>query len=79
MKSADQLRADLIEKIQSIQNVELLSVLERVINDRSDSIVPTLSPEQMEMLKASEEDLAHGRTISHEALNEMDRQWLGTT
>jgi len=31
-----------------------------------------------QMLKASEDDLAQGRTISHEALNEMDRQWLGT-
>lgn len=35
-----------------------------------------LSEEQVAMLKTSNEDIAHGRVVSQDELDEMDQEWL---
>ena len=77
MASVEEIRSELIDKIQSIENKEFLLALHQLISSGlagSKSI--ELTNEQIEMLEMSEEDIQNGRVISQEAMDKRNLEWL---
>lgn len=71
------IRNGLIDKILSIKNKEFLLALDQLIATSSavsENIETTT--EQKEMLKMSEDDIANGRLISQEEMNQRNLEWL---
>ncbi|WP_026952406.1 hypothetical protein [Algoriphagus mannitolivorans] len=77
MASVEEIRCELIDKIQSIENKEFLLAIQQLITSGlagSKSI--ELTKEQIEMLEMSEEDIQNGRLISQEAMDKRNLEWL---
>lgn len=74
----EQLKFNLIDKIIALSDSDLLHKVEKLLSkiqiDTSEAFKLTAS--QVEMLKASEEDIKYGRMISDEKLNEEEDKWL---
>jgi hypothetical protein len=77
MATVENIRSELIEKILTIKNKEFLKALDKLISTRSsEGDVVSLTEDQKEMLKMSEEDIKEGRLISQEAMNKRNLEWL---
>lgn len=77
MATIEQLRTGLIENIKSIKNKDLLVDLSNYVDFRKKPEEPLkLSKYQKLMLEMSEEDIKHGRVISHEELMRKNEKWL---
>lgn len=77
MTVEDRLRNSIIDKLLTISNKEYLSALYQLITtSKVDEDIIQLSEEQIAMLTMSDEDIAHGRLVSQDELDEMDREWL---
>lgn len=77
MATIDNIRNELIEKILTIKNKNVLQAIDKLITSNypeSDRI--TLSSEQQEMLEMSEEDIENGSLISQEAMDKRNLEWL---
>lgn len=77
MTVEDRLRNSIIDKLLTISNKEYLSALYQLITtSKVDQDIIQLSEEQIAMQTMSDEDIAHGRLVSQDELDEMDREWL---
>jgi hypothetical protein len=77
MATVENIRSELIEKILTIKNKEFLKALDKLIStSSSEGDVVSLTEDQKEMLKMSEEDIKEGRLISQEAMNKRNLEWL---
>jgi hypothetical protein len=77
MATVDKTRNELIDKILTIKNKDLLEALDNMItSSESDSDIMELTRDQKEMLKMSEEDIKYGRLISQEAMDKRNLEWL---
>ncbi len=77
MTVEDRLRNSIIDKLLTISNKEYLSALYQLITtSKVDEDIIQLSEEQIAMLTMSDDDIAHGRLVSQDELDEMDREWL---
>lgn len=77
MASIEQIRNNLIDKLTSIKNKELLSAVDRLLEvSVKEEDVYQVSEEQRKVLQASEVDIANGRLISDEDLNSEEDEWL---
>ena len=77
MATVDNIRNELIDKILTIKNKDVLVALDHLIaNSSSDTNVVELTAEQKEMLQMSEKDIQHGRLISQEAMDKRNIEWL---
>jgi hypothetical protein len=76
MANVEQIKNGLIDKILSINNKEFLTALDKIISTsfKDDKII--LSDSQIAMLDMSNDDIIHGRTISQEAMNKRNLEWL---
>ena len=77
MKTIDNLRNSIIDKLLTISNREYLYALDKLIKESEvgeDKI--QLTKEQMQMLQVSEEDIKYGRVISQSQLDKEDLEWL---
>ena len=77
MASTEQIRNNLIDKLISIKNKELLSAVDRLLEvSVKEEGVYKVSDDQRKALKASEIDIANGRLISDEDVNNEEDEWL---
>lgn len=77
MAAVDKLRSGLIEKILTINNLDLLKALDTLISHGSEDPEPmALTAEQKTMLEMSMEDISAGRLISQEAMMKRNMEWL---
>ncbi len=60
MAETDKIKSKLIDKIMSIRNKDFLLALDRLISTSNQSKSVSLTSEQIEMLKMSEEDIKEG-------------------
>jgi hypothetical protein len=76
-KSAEQIRNNIIEKLYSIDNKELLHAMDKLLEASVKQDKPyEISSEQKEALEASDQDIIYGRLISDEELNAEEDEWL---
>jgi len=77
MATVDSLRNNIIDKLLTISNKEYLSALYQLVDKSAgDESLVTLTGEQIEMLKLSDDDILHDRLISQEELDRQDLEWL---
>jgi GTP-dependent phosphoenolpyruvate carboxykinase len=75
MSEVQKLQKGLIDKIQSIQDKERLEMIHQLIDSSKTEEILTLTEEQEEVLRMSEEDIEAGRTISQQDLDKDDIKW----
>ena len=77
MATVDKLRNDLIDKILTIRNKDILIALNKLISSGSTNTdVVELTDEQRELLQMSDDDIKNDRLISQEAMDKRNREWL---
>ena len=77
MATVDKIRNGLIDKILTIRNKDFLLALDYLITSSSaEGDTVELTPEQIQMLQMSEEDIKAGRLISQEAMDNRNLEWL---
>jgi hypothetical protein len=77
MASTEQIRNNLIDKLISIKNKDILSAVDRLLEvSVKEEDVYKVSEDQRKALQASEMDIANGRLISNEDLNNEEDEWL---
>ena len=77
MASTEQIRNNLIDKLISIKNKDILSAVDRLLEvSVKEEDVYKVSEDQRKALHASEMDIANGRLISDEDLNNEEDEWL---
>ena len=76
MKSVDKLRTDLINKILSIEDKEVLVALDKIVSTPSPEEIVQLTTDQNALLDMSENDIQNGKLIDQQKLDQMDREWL---
>ncbi len=76
MKTVDNIRNRLIDKILAIQNTEFLKALDNLVSTSAQAETVQVSKEQRKMLEMSESDISTGRLISQDKLDIEDIEWL---
>jgi len=77
VKTTDNFRNRIIDKLLTINNREYLSALYKIIESGSpDSDVVELSEEQLLMIQMSDDDIKNNRLISYKELGNKDLEWL---
>ncbi len=77
MASTEQIRNNLIDKLISINNKDILSAVDRLLEvSVKEEDVYKVSKVQRIALQASEMDIANERLISDEDLNNEEDEWL---
>ena len=75
MTNIDQIRNSVIDKLLAINNSELLSAFNKILEANPEKPI-SLDESQIEMLKMSEEDIISGRLISQSEIDKEDAKWL---
>lgn len=75
MANIDQIRNSVIDKLLTINNSELLSAFNKILEANPEKPI-SLDESQIEMLKMSEEDIISGRLISQSEIDKEDAKWL---
>jgi hypothetical protein len=75
MTKTDQIRNSIIDKLLAINNSELLSAFNKILETNSEKPI-SLDESQIEMLKMSEEDILADRLISQSEIDKEDAKWL---
>jgi len=75
MANIDQIRNSVIDKLLAINNSELLSAFNKILEANPENPI-SLDESQIEMLKMSEEDIISGRLISQSEIDKEDAKWL---
>jgi len=77
MRTVDNLRNNIIDKLLTISNKDYLSALDQLIEKSSvDKDFIKLSDDQILMLNMSDEDIKNHRYISQDELDKTDLEWL---
>ncbi len=77
MATVENIKNDLIGRIQSINNKDFLIALDKLIlSTYPESNVIELTSEQKIMLEMSEQDIKDKKMISQEAMNKRNLEWL---
>jgi hypothetical protein len=77
MSQADIIRNGLIDKLLAISDKEYLLALSRLVESSAvNNEKIKFTPDQLLMLKMSENDISNGRVISQEELDKSDLRWL---
>lgn len=75
MAHIEQIRHSIIDKILNIKNEELLAAFNKILATNPESIL-SLTKEQTEMLKMSDNDIHKGDILSQSEIDIMDAEWL---
>ena len=75
MKTVDEIRNRLIDKILTIRNQDILLALDKILSSTKEEHID-FTEEQKVMLQMSEDDIKYGRLISEEDLDRQDEEWL---
>lgn len=75
MESIDTIRDNIIDRVNSITDIDYLTAIQSLLN-RNDDEIENLSDEQILMLKMSDKDIESGNLFSQEELDKTDLEWL---
>jgi hypothetical protein len=75
MATIEQMQHNLIDKILSIKNEELLLAFNNLLAINNDTPI-SLTKEQVEMLEMSDNDIKNQNTISQSDIDKMDAEWV---
>lgn len=76
MTTLDNIRNNLISHIMVSKNEKLLKAISNIFDSTRENDIVSLSPQQIEVLMMSEQDIENDRLISAEKLEQSDSEWL---
>ena len=76
MKGIQKIKTRLINRILATNNESLLDAVDVILATVQPLEILSLSEEQIEMLMMSEVDIASGKVLSEEELDNLDAQWM---
>lgn len=76
MENLESLRAHLVQKIFSTDNINLLEAINKIFTSTEEEKEYTLSENQKKLLLLAEEDIKYGRVLSDEELRKLDEEWM---
>ena len=77
MENIETLRASLVQKIFSTENIILLEAINKIFSStETEDKKYKLSENQKKLLMLAEDDIKYGRLVSDEELRKMDEEWM---
>ena len=77
MENIETLKATLVQKIFSTENIILLEAINKIFSStETEDKKYKLSENQKKLLQLAEEDIEYGRLVSDEELRKMDEEWM---
>ncbi|MDT0646827.1 hypothetical protein RM545_09000 [Zunongwangia sp. F260] len=76
MKTLDNIRNRLIDKILISRDEELLFAIDKIFDSAQSDEKLHLNSEQIELLLMSEKDIEEGKVISEDDLEKLDSEWM---
>lgn len=77
MSNVEIIKSNLIDKILSLNNEDLLKAIDRIIGELpATKGQVTLSPQQKEVLMMSDDDIKRGRLFSEEEIDKLDQEHI---
>ncbi len=77
MENLETLRASLVQKIFSTNNLNLLEAINQIFSSTEvEEKEYKLSENQKKLLMLAEDDIKYGRLVSDEELRKMDEEWM---
>lgn len=76
MDQVDNLKNNLIDKILAIKNEDVLQALDHFLSSSSTGDLVSISAEQKQILKRSEQDISTSQFVSQDELDRQDLGWL---
>ena len=77
MENLETLRASLVQKIFSTDNLNLLEAINQIFSSTEvEEKEYKLSENQKKLLMLAEDDIKYGRLVSDEELGKMDEEWM---
>ncbi len=77
MTALETIKNSLIDRILATRNERLLEAVKTIFDATDSEDTLTLSSEQIEMLKMSDDDILNNRVVSQSELDKMDSEWGG--
>lgn len=76
MKTLDKIRKELIIKIISVEDMDMLVTLDEIVSIPSPEEIIQLTSDQISLLELSAYDIQNGKLIDQSELGKLDREWL---
>ncbi len=76
MENLENLRASLVQKIFSTNNLNLLEALNKIFTSTEEEKKYMLSENQKKLLLVAEEQIKYGEVVSDEELRKLDEEWM---
>ena len=76
MENLENLRASLVQKIFSTNNLNLLEAINKIFNSTEEEKKYMLSENQKKLLLVAEEQIKYGEVVSDEELRKLDEEWM---
>ncbi len=74
--STIELKNILIKQIAEINDFSFLEAIKTILETKVDHKIYTLSPEQDEIIRESEEDIKQGNVFTNDQVNQEFQEWL---
>lgn len=76
MENLENLRASLVQKIFSTNNLILLEAINKIFTSTEEEKKYILSENQKKLLMVAEEQIKYGEVVSDEELRKLDEEWM---
>lgn len=76
MENLENLRASLVQKIFSTNNLNLLEAINKIFTSTEEEKKYMLSENQKKLLMVAEEQIKYGEVVSDEELRKLDEEWM---
>ena len=76
MENLENLRASLVQKIFSTNNLNLLEAINKIFTSTEEETKYILSENQKKLLMVAEEQIKYGEVVSDEELRKLDEEWM---
>ena len=76
MENLENLRASLVQKIFSTNNLNLLEAINKIFTSTEEETKYILSENQKKLLLVAEEQIKYGEVVSDEELRKLDEEWM---
>lgn len=76
MENLENLRASLVQKIFSTNNLSLLEAINKIFTSTEEEKKHILSENQKKLLLVAEEQIKYGEVVSDEELRKLDEEWM---
>ena len=76
MENLENIRASLVQKIFSTNNLNLLQAVNKIFISPEEQKKYILSENQKKLLMVAEEQIKYGEVVSDEELRKLDEEWM---